>query len=279
MAEQDLLKGNTLALEAIAEQLQKSNDLSAQLAARFAKEDEEKSEVENEEAEAIAKAAFTKEIVKAVGQAFGFAKGAEAPTGDSAAGMPVDDYNSKNVSSPATPPAADTEEDANIDNSTETTQQPLEAGEATSYSALQKENGMEEMGSDEYPQVEEDGDPEQMDMAYMKAQMGVLAKALTALTKAQTSTDSAVAEAVESQMRKIGWKEAEAGGRPVSRILPDVGDPLQKAAEIGQQVADGQFDPEAVVDQLTKMSYADMAEMQVSMAGEGDALSGILSQK
>ena len=283
MAEQDLLKGNTLALEAIAEQLQKSNDLSAQLAARFAKEDEEKSEVENEEAEAIAKAAFTKEIVKAVGQAFGFAKGAEAPTGDSAAGMPVDDYNYKNVSSPATPPAADTQEDANIDNSTETTQQPLEAGEATSYSALQKQNGpmipgMEENGSDEYPQVEEDGDPEQMDMAYMKAQMGVLAKALTALTKAQTSTDSAVAEAVESQMRKIGWKEAEAGGRPVSRILPDVGDPLQKAAEIGQQVADGQFDPEAVVDQLTKMSYADMAEMQVSMAGEGDALSGILSQ-
>ena len=279
MAEQDLLKGNTLALEAIAEQLQKSNDLSAQLAARFAKEDEEKSDAENEEAEAIAKAAFTKEIVKAVGQAFGFAKGAEAPTGDSAAGMPVDDYNYKNVSSPATPPAADTQEDANIDNSTETTQQPLEAGEATSYSALQKENGMEEMGSDEYPQVEEEGDPEQMDMAYMKAQMGALAKAMTALTKAQTSTDSAVAEAVESQMRKIGWKEAEAGGRPVSRILPDVGDPLQKAAEIGQQVADGQFDPEAVVDQLTKMSYADMAEMQVSMAGEGDALSGILSQK
>ena len=278
MAEQDLLKGNTLALEAIAEQLQKSNDLSAQLAARFAKEDEEKSDAENEEAEAIAKAAFTKEIVKAVGQAFGFAKGAEAPTGDSAAGMPVDDYNYKNVSSPATPPAADTQEDANIDNSTETTQQPLEAGEATSYSALQKENGMEEMGSDEYPQVEEEGDPEQMDMAYMKAQMGALAKAMTALTKAQTSTDSAVAEAVESQMRKIGWKEAEAGGRPVSRILPDVGDPLQKAAEIGQQVADGQFDPEAVVDQLTKMSYADMAEMQVSMAGEGDALSGILSQ-
>ena len=279
MAEQDLLKGNTLALEAIAEQLQKSNDLSAQLAARFAKEDEEKSDAENEEAEAIAKAAFTKEIVKAVGDAFGFAKGAEAPTGDSAAGMPVDDYNYKNVSSPATPPAADTQEDANIDNSTETTQQPLEAGEATSYSALQKENGMEEMGSDEYPQVEEEGDPEQMDMAYMKAQMGALAKAMTALTKAQTSTDSAVAEAVESQMRKIGWKEAEAGGRPVSRILPDVGDPLQKAAEIGQQVADGQFDPEAVVDQLTKMSYADMAEMQVSMAGEGDALSGILSQK
>ena len=284
MAEQDLLKGNTLALEAIAEQLQKSNDLSAQLAARFAKEDEEKSEAENEEAEAIAKAAFTKEIVKAVGDAFGFAKGAEAPTGDSAAGMPVDDYNSKNVSSPATPPAADTEEDANIDNSTETTQQPLEAGEATSYSALQKQDGpmipgMEENGSDEYPQVEENGDPEQMDMAYMKAQMGVLAKALTALTKSQASTDSAVAEAVESQMRKIGWKEAEAGGRPVSRILPDVGDPLQKAAEIGQQVADGQFDPEAVVDQLTKMSYADMAEMQVSMAGEGDALSGILSQK
>ena len=283
MAEQDLLKGNTLALEAIAEQLQKSNDLSAQLAARFAKEDEEKSEAENEEAEAIAKAAFTKEIVKAVGDAFGFAKGAEAPTGDSANGMPVDDYNPKHVSSDATPPPADTEEDANIDNSTETTQQPLEAGEATSYSALQKQNGpmipgTEENGSDEYPQVEENGDPEHMDMAYVKAQMGVLAKALTALTKSQASTDSAVAEAVESQMRKIGWKEAEAGGRPVSRILPDVGDPLQKAAEIGQQVADGQFDPEAVVDQLTKMSYADMAEMQVSMAGEGDALSGILSQ-
>jgi len=285
MAEQDLLKGNTLALEAIAEQLQKSNDLSAQLAARFAKEDEEKSEEENEEAEVIAKAAFTKEIVKAVGQAFGFAKGAEAPTGDSAQGMPVDGYNPKHVSSPATPPAADTEEDANVDNSTESTQQPLEAGERTSYSALQKQGengmipGMEENGSDEYPQVEENGDPQQMDMAYMKAQMGVLAKALTALTKAQTSTDSAVAEAVESQMRKIGWKEAEAGGRPVSRILPDDGDHLQKAAEIGQQVADGQFDPEAVVDQLTKMSYADMAEMQVSMAGEGDALSGILSQK
>ena len=284
MADQDLLKGNTLALEAIAEQLQKSNDLSAQLAARFAKEDEEKTEEENEEAEAIAKAAFTKEIVKAVGNAFGFAKGAEAPTGDSAQGMPVDDYNYKNVSSPATPPAADTEEDANIDNSTETAQQPLEAGEATSYSAIQKEHGMvpgmeEEEGSDEYPQVEDNGDPQQMDMAYMKAQMGVLAKALTALTKAQTSTDSAVAEAVENQMKKIGWKEAEAGGRPVSRILPDDGDHLQKAAEIGQQVAQGQFDPEAVVDQLTKMSYADMAEMQVSMAGEGDALSGILSQK
>ena len=42
----DMLKGNTLALEAIAEQLQKSNDLSAVLAARFAKEDEKKSEEE-----------------------------------------------------------------------------------------------------------------------------------------------------------------------------------------------------------------------------------------
>ena len=283
MADQDLLKGNTLALEAIAEQLQKSNDLSAQLAARFAKEDEEKTEEENEEAEVIAKAAFTKEIVKAVGQAFGFAKGASAPTGDSAQGMPVDDYNSKNVSSSATPPAADTEEDANIDNSTETTQQPLEAGEATSYSALQKENGMgmgmEEEGSDEYPQVEDNGDPQQVDLAYVKAQMGVMAKALSDLSKAQASSDSAVATAVENQMRKIGWKEAEVGGRPVSRILPDVGDPLQKTAEIGVQAAQGQFDPDAVVDQLTKMSYADMAEMQVSMAGEGDALSGILSQK
>ena len=283
MADQDLLKGNTLALEAIAEQLQKSNDLSAQLAARFAKEDEEKTEVENEEAEAIAKAAFTKEIVKAVGNAFGFVKGADAPTGDSAQGMPVDDYNPKHVSSPATPPAADTEEDANIDNSTETAQQPLEAGEATSYSALQKEHGMvpglEEEGSDEYPQVEDNGDPQQVDLAYVKAQMGVMAKALSDLSKAQSSTDSAVATAVENQMRKIGWKEAEVGGRPQSRILPDDGDHLQKAAEIGQQVADGQFDPEAVVDQLTKMSYADMAEMQVSMAGEGDALSGILSQK
>jgi hypothetical protein len=283
MADQDLLKGNTLALEAIAEQLQKSNDLSAQLAARFAKEDEEKTEVENEEAEAIAKAAFTKEIVKAVGNAFGFIKGADDPTGDSAQGMPVDDYNPKHVSSPATPPAADTEEDANVDTSTETVQQPLEAGEATSYTALQKENGivpgLEEEGSDEYPQVEDNGDPQQVDLAYVKAQMGVMAKALSDLSKAQSSTDSAVATAVENQMRKIGWKEAEVGGRPQSRILPDVGDPLQKAAEIGQQVAQGQFDPEAVVDQLTKMSYADMAEMQVSMAGEGDALSGILSQK
>jgi hypothetical protein len=79
-------------------------------------------------------------------------------------------------------------------------------------------------------------------------------------------------------MRKIGWKEAEVGGRPTSRILPDVGDPLQKTAEIGGKATDGNFDPETVVDQLTKMSYADMAEMQVSMQGQGDSLTGILSQ-
>ena len=281
----DLLKGNTLALEAIAEQLQKSNDLSAALAARFAKEDEEQNEKEHEEAEAVAKAAFTKEIVKAVGDAFGLAKGDEAPSGESPQGMPVDDYNYKNVSSDATPPPADTEEAADPDTETETVQQPIAAGADVSVPGIQKQefppvNGNGVNGAEEYPQVEEEGvvDDEEVDLAYMKAQLSSMAKAITDLAKSQASTDSAVAGAVESQMMKIGWKEAEVGGRPKSRILPDVGDPLQKAADIGQQVAEGNFDPEAVVDQLTKMSYADMAEMQVSMAGEGDALSGILSQ-
>ena len=261
----DLLKGNTLALEAIAEQLQKSNDLSAKLAARFAKEDEEAEEKEHAEAEELAKAAFTKEIVKAVGDAFGLAKGDEAPSGESPQGMPVDDYNYKNVSSPATPPAADTEEDA------ETVQQPIAAA---------AEIKLADEGADEYPQVEDEGvvEDDDVNLAYMKSQLTSMAKAIADLAKSQASTDSAVASAVENQMRKIGWKEAEVGGRPQSRILPDVGDPLQKAAEIGEQVADGNFDPEAVVDQLTKMSYADMAEMQVSMAGQGDSLTGILSQ-
>lgn len=280
----DMLKGNTLALEAIAEQLQKSNDLSAVLAARFAKEDEEKNEKENEEAEAVAKAAFTKEIVKAVGSAFGFTKGDEAPSGESPQGMPVDDYNPKSVSSDATPPPADTEEDADPNTDTETVQQPIAAGGDISIPNVQKQefpvngNGNGN-GAEEYPQVEEEGvEDEEINLAYMKAQLSSMAKAITSLAKAQSTTDGAVANAVENQMRKIGWKEAEVGGRPVSRILPDVGDPLQKAAEIGEQVAQGNFDPEAVVDQLTKMSYADMAEMQVSMQGQGDSLTGNLSQ-
>jgi hypothetical protein len=279
----DLLKGNTLALEAIAEQLQKSNDLSAVLAARFAKEDEETEEKQNAEAEAVAKAAFTKEIVKAVGSAFGFTKGDEAPSGESPQGMPVDDYNPKSVSSDATPPPADTEEDADPNTDTETVQQPIAAGGDISIPNVQKQdfppvNG-DVNGAEEYPQVEEEGvEDEEINLAYMKAQLSSMAKAITSLAKAQSTTDGAVANAVENQMRKIGWKEAEVGGRPVSRILPDVGDPLQKAAEIGEQVAQGNFDPEAVVDQLTKMSYADMAEMQVSMQGQGDSLTGILSQ-
>jgi len=279
----DLLKGNTLALEAIAEQLQKSNDLSAALAARFAKEDEDEAEKEHEEAEAVAKAAFTREIVKAVGSAFGLAKGDEAPSGESPQGMPVDDYNPKSVSSDATPPPADTEEDADPNTDTETVQQPIAAGGDISIPNVQKQdfppvNG-DVNGAEEYPQVEEEGvEDEEINLAYMKAQLSSMAKAITDLAKSQASTDSAVAGAVENQMRKIGWKEAEVGGRPKSRILPDVGDPLQKAADIGQQVAEGNFDPEAVVDQLTKMSYADMAEMQVSMQGQGDSLSGILSQ-
>ena len=286
----DLLKGNTLALEAIAEQLQKSNDLSAALAARFAKEDEEQNEKEHEEAEAVAKAAFTREIVKAVGSAFGLAKGDEAPSGESPQGMPVDDYNPKPVSSDATPPPADTEEAADPDTDTETVQQPIAAGADISVPGIQKQappplngnglNGPPVNGAEEYPQIEEEGvvDDEEVNMAYMKAQLSSMAKAITDLAKSQSDTDGAVANAVESQMRKIGWKEAEVGGRTKSRILPDVGDPLQKAAAIGEQVAEGNFDPEAVVDQLTKMSYADMAEMQVSMQGQGDSLSGILSQ-
>ena len=285
----DMLKGNTLALEAIAEQLQKSNDLSAVLAARFAKEDEDKNEKENEEAEAVAKAAFTKEIVKAVGSAFGFTKGDEAPSGESPQGMPVDDYNYKNVSSDATPPPADTEEAADPDTDTETVQQPIAAGTDVSVPGIQKQdfppvngngvNGNGANGAEEYPQIEEEGVvDEEVDLAYMKAQLSSMAKAITSLAKSQSDTDGAVANAVENQMRKIGWKEAEVGGRTQSRILPDVGDPLQKAAAIGEQVAEGNFDPEAVVDQLTKMSYADMAEMQVSMQGQGDSLTGILSQ-
>ena len=279
----DMLKGNTLALEAIAEQLQKSNDLSAALAARFAKEDEDEAEKEHEEAEAVAKAAFTKEIVKAVGSAFGFTKGDEAPSGESPQGMPVDDYNYKNVSSDATPPPADTEEAADPDTDTETVQQPIAAGGDVTIPNVQKQvpnfNGNGVNGAEEYPQIEEEGVvDEEVDLAYMKAQLSSMAKAITSLAKSQSDTDGAVANAVENQMRKIGWKEAEVGGRPKSRILPDVGDPLQKAAAIGEQVAEGNFDPEAVVDQLTKMSYADMAEMQVSMQGQGDSLSGILSQ-
>jgi len=281
MADMDVLKGNTLALEAIAQQLQKSNDLSAAIAARFTKEDEVKAEEENEEAEAVAKAAFTREIVKAVTASL--AKSDKAPTGASAQGLPVDGYNYKNVSSGAAPDA-DTEEEANIDNSTETTQQPLEAGEKSSYGAgIQKEFGEEEEeeGSADYPQVEDAGIPsdDKVEMAYMKAQLSSMAKAITDLAKSQSSSDSAVAEAVENQMRKIGWKEAEFGGRTQSRILPDAGDKLEKAAEIGAQAQSGEFNPETVVDQLTKMSYADMAEMQVSMAGQGDALTGVLNQK
>ena len=283
MADMDVLKGNTLALEAIAQQLQKSNDLSAAIAARFTKEDEAKAEEENDEAEAVAKAAFTREIVKAVRSSL--TKSDKAPTGASAQGLPVDGYNYKNVSSGAAPDA-DTEEEANIDNSTETTQQPLEAGEKTSYGAgIQKElpgMGGELEGAEEYPQIEDAGMPqeeEKVEMAYMKAQLSSMAKAITDLAKSQSSSDSVVAEAVENQMRKIGWKEAETGGRPHSRILPDAGDKLEKAAEIGAQAQSGEFNPETVVDQLTKMSYADMAEMQVSMAGQGDALTGILNQK
>ena len=280
----DMLKGNTLALEAIAEQLQKSNDLSAALAARFAKEDEDEAEKEHEEAEAVAKAAFTKEIVKAVGSAFGFTKGDEAPSGESPQGMPVDDYNPKSVSSG---PASydDSQEDADPDTDTETVQQPIAAGSDVSVPGIQKQdfppvNGNGVNGAEEYPQIEEEGvvNDEEVDLAYMKAQLSSMAKAITSLAKSQSDTDGAVAVAVENQMRKIGWKEAEVGGRTKSRILPDVGDPLQKAAAIGEQVAEGNFDPEAVVDQLTKMSYADMAEMQVSMQGQGDSLTGILSQ-
>ena len=287
----DMLKGNTLALEAIAEQLQKSNDLSAALAARFAKEDEDEAEKEHEEAEAVAKAAFTKEIVKAVGNAFGFTKGDEAPSGESPQGMPVDDYNPKSVSSgPASHDDSQVDADPNTD--TETVQQPIAAGGDISVPGLQKQgfpppappvngNGVNGVnGAEEYPQIEEEGvvADEEVDLAYMKAQLSSMAKAITDLAKSQSDTDGAVANAVENQMRKIGWKEAEVGGRTQSRILPDVGDPLQKAAAIGEQVAEGNFDPEAVVDQLTKMSYADMAEMQVSMQGQGDSLTGILSQ-
>jgi hypothetical protein len=141
---------------------------------------------------------------------------------------------------------------------------------------------MGDEGAEEYPQIEDAGMPqeeEKVEMAYMKAQLSSMAKAITDLAKSQSSSDSAVAEAVENQMRKIGWKEAEFGGRTQSRILPDAGDKLEKAAEIGAQAQSGEFNPETVVDQLTKMSYADMAEMQVSMAGQGDALTGILNQK
>ena len=282
MAEYDVLKGNTLALEAIASQLQKSNDLSAAIAARFSKEDEEKEEEENEQAESVAKAAFTREIVKAVMSSL--TKSDKAPTGASAQGLPVDGYNYKNVSS-GSAPDADSEEAANINNSTETAQQPLEAGEKTSYGAsIKKEHGAEmEEGSADYPQVEDAGIPmeeEKVDLAYMKAEMANMAKAITQLSKSQSSTDSAVTDAVEAQMRKIGWKEAEAGSRPASRILPDAGDKLEKAAEIGALAKSGEaFDAETVVDQLTKMSYSDMAEMQVSMAGQGDSLTGILNQK
>ena len=198
--------------------------------------------------------------------------------------MPVDDYNYKYVSSDATPPPADTEEAADPDTDTETVQQPLAAGADVSVPGIQKQappmGPPGANGAEEYPQIEEEGvmDDEEVNMAYMKAQLSSMAKAITDLAKSQSDTDGAVANAVESQMRKIGWKEAEVGGRTKSRILPDVGDPLQKAAAIGEQVAEGNFDPEAVVDQLTKMSYADMAEMQVSMQGQGDSLSGILSQ-
>lgn len=201
MADYDVLKGNTLALEAIADQLQKSNDLSAALASRFTKEDEEKAEKESDEAEGIAKAAFTREIVKAVMSSL--RKSDQAPTGASAQGVPVDGYNYKKVSS-GSAPSADTEEDANIDNSTETAQQPLESG-------IQKEFPIEdeEEGSADYPQVEDAGMPseEKVEMAYMKAQMTAMAKAVTQLTKSMASTDSAVAKAVEDQMRKIGWRK------------------------------------------------------------------------
>jgi hypothetical protein len=277
--ENDMLQGINLALGAIGEQLQKSNDFNELLVNRFAKEDEEKDAEETEKAEELAKAAFTNEIVKAVvGELKKSDAGADG-VGASAGGMEIDGKTGKPVGGTKWPmkgnPADDSEVDTTAEaETTKDVQKPLELG-TTDVQIVKGEDG-----SDEYPQIEDEGVPGDSDdaMAIMNSAIGELTKAVLQLQKGQVNTESAVSTALEAQMRKIGWKEAEVGGKPQVRLLPDVGDPLQKAADASAEAGGvvGEPSPAEVVEQLSKMSYADMAEMQVTMAGSADPISGLL---
>lgn len=259
------MEGNGLAMAAVAEVLQKM-DARLKKAEDDDAEDAEKREEEEEmENAAMEKALLIKAVTNEVANIF------KASQYDGDAGMDVspDPETKAKAEGPSDTGGADaddSESPVTIDSKTENVQHTIQAMQLQLQN-LAKE--YEDMDMDE-EEDDDEGSEENIESGYY-GKLENMQKQIMNLTKAVSTNNSiekAVQRETEARLRKMGFKEETSLQRPTTINYDGFGidgaTPLTKSADSSG---------DAVVDQLTELSYKQLRDMQIAIeTGDTDGV-------
>ena len=260
-------QGTMLALNALAEVLQKMNG-------RVEKSEMTEIEKQQMEVEKSQRNALVKEVTDQV---------VTALKKDFAGLVELHGNDPKKVSGTkwpmgSNPAGEDKESNDPVDTKTETVQKPVLAMAKTGSSYTMKveneedkvdaELGEEENGAEEYPMEEDKGE-----MKYPDNMKAYMAKMKADLTKEfEKKMSVAVQKETESRLRKMGFREENQLTRPQMLSKNTMG-LNSDAAPLAKSANKKALTPDEVVDELAKLPYSKLCEMQIKMAsGQTDGL-------
>ncbi len=270
-------EGVTLALGAVAEQLQKSNDLAEK---QIRKDDDEEEQKRHEEAEEVEKSQFDA-MVKSISDAVSSSLESRLATMEKQV-LDLGGDKEKKVSGKSSWPMSsggsgdddETNTPDALDNKTENDAQKTIAAMAKQDMPpmdYDEDEMLDEEGSDEYP-MEEEEMPEMPDGSeYSDTEVRNMARMIKELRKdmrsmkkknaqLRKSSEAGIQEEVDTRLRKAGWREERGLASPKLLNKSNIGEvrlgadevPIVKSATSGNDV----------VDQLAELSWADLAELR-----------------
>ena len=265
------MEGNGLALAAVAEVLQKMDFRLSKAESDEEKEDDEKREVEEMQYAEMEKA----ELIKSIAFEVGDLMKAGQYSGDR--GMPVDGEHVRTATKAGAAKSADDSESAvNTDTKTENVQGIIQAMQKEldllkdgGYDFSQGDPVGEEDREDEEENGDNDDDGYAVERALQNMQKQIISLKKGMATGGMNELQSIVKRESEDRLRKMGFREETSlqGPRLIqyddpSMLGTDGTSPIKKSST-----------PENTVDELSKLSYKQLRDMQTQIEiGDTDGL-------
>ena len=265
------MEGNGLALAAVAEVLQKMDFRLSKAESDEEKEDDEKREVEEMQYAEMEKA----ELIKSIAFEVGDLMKAGQYSGDR--GMPVDGEHVRTATKAGAAKSADDSESAvNTDTKTENVQGIIQAMQKEldllkdgGYDFSQGDPVGEEDREDDEENGDNDDDGYAVERALQNMQKQIISLKKGMATGGMNELQSIVKRESEDRLRKMGFREETSlqGPRLIqyddpSMLGTDGTSPIKKSST-----------PENTVDELSKLSYKQLRDMQTQIEiGDTDGL-------
>lgn len=242
-------EGVTLGLGAIAESLEKMNTHYDLLRKEKEEEEEEKEKEDEEEVGKLYKAELVKDTAVAVLEILKEAGlidlGGDEEKVVEGTKWPM----SKN------PPGEDQEDAAKLRAKPEEQQKPLAAG--TVAAGFKKAEGNNEVPPKEDEEKEDEEKEDEKEKEFPMVEENKMLK--SELETLKKSFDTRVQAALKEQLEKMGFREETSLRKPMLKnILGDAGIPIVKA--------ESKETSEDLVEQLSKLSYAQLGELKAKIA-------------